>query len=215
MLSVVIGLEVVGMGVLAVVVSDEPPARVAVAPAPTSSSTTTDAPASPDRGAKAPAKSVTETVEVAPARVTRAGELRLPTLQVSAPVTEVRVRDDGALEVPAHPSQVGWWVDGAAPGSGRGSVVVDGHVDSARYGPGAFFRLRDLEEGDAIEVVAEGTTFRYRVTALRQFPKDELPWAQVFSQDVPERLVLVTCGGRFDRSRRSYSDNVVVYAEPV
>ena len=64
-------------------------------------------------------------------------------------------------------------------------------------------------------MVADGTTFRYRVTALRQFPKDELPWAQVFSQDVPERLVLVTCGGRFDRSRRSYADNVVVYAEPV
>jgi hypothetical protein len=216
MLGVVIGLEVVGMGVLAVVVSDEPPPRVAAAPAPTSSSTTTEAPASPDPGTGAPAKSVTETVEVAPTRVTGAGELRLPTLQVSAPVTEVRVRDDGALEVPAHPSQVGWWADGAAPGSGRGSVVVDGHVDSARYGAGAFFRLRDLEEGDAIEMVApDGTGFRYRVTALHQFPKDELPWAEVFSQEVPERLVLVTCGGRFDRSRRSYSDNVVVYAEPV
>jgi len=29
------------------------------------------------------------------------------------------------------------------------------------------------------------------------------------------RLVLITCGGRFDPVARSYEDNIVVYAEPV
>jgi sortase (surface protein transpeptidase) len=214
-LGVVLGLEVLGMGVLAVVVSDDPPPRLTAPPAPAASSRTT-APAAPDRPTEAPAKPVTDTVEVAPTETTKAGHLRLPSLDVSAPVMQVRVRSDGALEVPALPSQVGWWADGAAPGSGRGSVVVDGHVDSARYGPGAFFRLRDMDEGDPVEMVtADGRSFTYVVTAVRQFPKDELPSAEVFSQAVPERLVLVTCGGDFDRARRSYTDNVLVFAEPV
>jgi hypothetical protein len=216
LLGVVIGLEVVGMGVLAVVVNDDPPPRTTAAPAPASSSTTR-ATSSSEPGTEADrAKPITQTVAVAPSEVTGAGQLRLPTLQVSAPVTEVRVRSDGALEVPARPNQVGWWADGAAPGSGRGSVVIDGHVDSARYGRGAFFRLRDLDEGDPVEIIsATGERSTYAVTARRQFPKNELPWAEVFSQEGPERLVLVTCGGDFDRARRSYTDNVVVFAEPV
>ena len=216
MLGAVIGLEVVGMGALALAVTDDPPPRAAAPPARTASSTTTTTAAPPDGRTAAPAKPVVETVEVAPTQATKAGHLRLPSLDVTAPVMNVRVRSDGALEVPAVPSQVGWWADGAAPGGGRGSVVVDGHVDSARYGRGAFFRLRDLAEGDPVEMVtADGASFTYEVTAVRQYPKDELPWAEVFSQGVPERLVLVTCGGDFDRGRRSYTDNVVVFAEPV
>lgn len=157
---------------------------------------------------------MTETVP-APPQVTGAGQLHLPTIGVTAPVTEVRVRPNGELEVPALPSQVGWWADGARAGGGRGSVVIDGHVDSARYGRGAFFRLRELEVGDPVEMAtADGDTLSYRVTARLQFPKDKLPWAEVFSQEVRERLVLVTCGGAFDRSSRHYTDNVVVYAEP-
>jgi sortase (surface protein transpeptidase) len=215
LLGAVIALEVAGMGVLAVIGDDDRSPRSAAPPAPAASSTT--AAASQERGTEfAPAKAVTQAAAVAPSEVTEAGHLRLPTLQVSAAVTEVGVRSDGALEVPEHPSQVGWWADGAAPGDGRGSVVIDGHVDSARYGPGAFFRLRDLDEGDPIEIVtAAGDRSTYTVTARRQFPKDELPWAEVFSQEGPERLVLVTCGGDFDRTRRSYTDNVVVFAEPV
>ena len=204
------------MGVLAVIVDDDRSPRSAAPPAPATSSTTAAA-AARERGTEAaPAKAVTQAVAVAPSEVTGAGQLRLPTLQVSAPVTEVAVRSDGALEVPEHPSQVGWWADGAAPGDGRGSVVIDGHVDSARYGRGAFFRLRDLDEGDPVEIIsATGERSTYAVTARRQFPKNELPWAEVFSQEGPERLVLVTCGGDFDRARRSYTDNVVVFAEPV
>ena len=45
--------------------------------------------------------------------------------------------------------------------------------------------------------------------------KDALPWRDLFRQDVEARLLLVTCGGDFDRGTRHYSDNVVVYAVPL
>ena len=52
----------------------------------------------------------------------------------------------------------------------------------------------------------------YRVTARRELGKAALP-ADLFATDGPPRLVLVTCGGRFDRTTRHYTDNVIVYAE--
>ena len=61
---------------------------------------------------------------------------------------------------------------------------------------------------------ADGRTLAYRVVARRQLGKADLP-ADLFARGGPPRLVLVTCGGRFDRTTRHYTDNVIVYAEPV
>ncbi len=141
--------------------------------------------------------------------------LRILRLGVDARVTPVGVQPDGALDIPADPAVLGWWSGSARPGAADGSVVVDGHVDSARAGPGAFFRLRELRPGDAVEVGAgDGRVLPYVVTARRQYAKSALPAAEVFGPTPSPRLVLITCGGRFDSGRRHYADNVVVYAVP-
>jgi len=38
--------------------------------------------------------------------------------------------------------------------------------------------------------------------------------ADIFAQDGPARLVLISCGGPFDRTAGSYLDNIVVFAVP-
>ncbi len=141
--------------------------------------------------------------------------LELPGLGLTASVIPVVVAAGGALAVPDDPAVVGWWAGGALPGGGQGSVIIDGHVDSYRQGLGAFARLVELAPGDLVLVTgATGETRRYRMTGRRQFPKAELPAANVFAQEVQERLVLITCGGTFDSVRRRYADNVVVFAVP-
>ena len=141
--------------------------------------------------------------------------LVLPRLAVSAPVVPVSVGTGGALDVPDDPAVLGWWKGSAAPGAGRGSVVIDGHVDSARYGIGVFARLRRLSVGDQVEVsTTAGRTVRYAVAGRRYYGKEDLP-AAVFDQSLRERLVLITCGGRYDRHTGHYSQNVVLYAVPV
>jgi hypothetical protein len=141
--------------------------------------------------------------------------LRVPRLGVDAPVVPVTVQPDGLLAVPGDVDTIGWWSAGAAAAAPSGTVVLVGHVDSAQQGPGAFFGLRTLRPGD--RVILSGTddrTAAYTVAARRQYSKSALPSGEVFGQPATPRLVLVTCGGRFNQETRHYSDNTVVYAVP-
>jgi hypothetical protein len=132
----------------------------------------------------------------------------------TAPVVPVATGPDGGLVVPDPPTTVGWWSPGALAGASTGTTVLAGHVDSAAAGLGTFAVLRDLGVGERVVLAgADGRTVAYRVTARRELGKAALP-ADLFATDGPPRLVLVTCGGRFDPATRHYTDNVIVYAEP-
>jgi hypothetical protein len=64
-------------------------------------------------------------------------------------------------------------------------------------------------------VTAGGRTTSYRVTGREKIVKRRLPVEQLFDRSGAPRLVLITCGGPFDRARSSYRDNLVVAADPV
>jgi sortase family protein len=133
--------------------------------------------------------------------------IELPSLGVGAPIVPVAVSRDGALAVPENPQVVGWWSGGGEP------LVLDGHVDTAAAGPGAFFHLVDLTAGDTVGLTgADGAEHRFRVTEVRDYPKPTLP-SEVFRPAA--RLVIITCGGHFDRRTLQYVDNIVAYADPV
>jgi LPXTG-site transpeptidase (sortase) family protein len=123
---------------------------------------------------------------------------------------------DGSLVVPDDPARVGWWTGGGRPGDPFGSVVLAGHVDSRTYGIGALAELGRARRGDEIEVGAGDRTVSYRVVSVRRVPKARLAAdTDAFDQTGPARLVLVTCGGAFDRVTHRYADNLVVVADPV
>lgn len=133
--------------------------------------------------------------------------IELPTLGVGAPIVPVAVARDGALTVPEDPRVVGWWAGGGE------ALVLDGHVDTAAAGPGALFHLVDLAAGDTIGLTgADGAVRRFMVTQVRAYPKATLP-PDVFRPAA--RLVIITCGGHFDRRTLQYVDNIVAYAEPL
>ena len=142
--------------------------------------------------------------------------VEVPSLGIDAPVLPVGIdMDAGALGTPKDIDRVGWFRDGAAPGDDKGAVLLAGHVDSARRGAGAFYPLKEARRGTRISVRSDdGRTRRYRVTSVKQMRKADLP-ARVFSRRGKARLVLVTCGGRFDERRGHYRDNIVVTAVPV
>ena len=141
--------------------------------------------------------------------------LAIAKLDVAAPVDPYGIAANGQMDVPDNVTDVGWYEYGPSPGA-AGSAVLAAHVDLASQGPGVFFNLNELREGDLVTVgYNDGTTTDFRVVANTIYDKDELPLDEIFSRTGPPVLTLITCGGGFSESLRSYDSNVVVYAVPV
>ena len=151
-----------------------------------------------------------------PLRVSTAAPVRvsLPEAGIDAPVVARGTEaGTGAFDLPPDPTTVAWYRDGPRPGA-AGSAVLAAHVD---YGGrlGAFAGLLGLEPGAAVEVgYDDGTTARFEVVDRRSYAKSSLPVDELFRREGVPSLVLVTCGGAFDRASHSYEDNVVVTAVP-
>jgi Sortase domain len=137
--------------------------------------------------------------------------LEIPAIGVSTRLVRLGLLADGTMEVPRDYGVAGWFTGGPMPGQ-LGPAVIAGHVDS-KTGPAVFYRLRDLRPGDQIRVVrADGRVVRFEVESLARYPKRELPEEEVFGATTTPALRLITCAGAFDRSQRSYRDNLVVSA---
>ncbi len=131
---------------------------------------------------------------------------------VDAPVIGVGVESDGAMEVPPA-DQVGWYRYSPIPGQ-DGSSILAAHI-AFNGENGVFVRLSDIQPGAVVEVTdGDGQVRPFVVESVEQYDKEQLPEDIVYARDGEPRLVLVTCGGRFDRSRNSYDDNVVVVTRP-
>lgn len=135
-------------------------------------------------------------------------------IEIASPVIDVGIDAQGLMEVPGA-GQIGWYRPGPAPGE-LGSSVLAAHVDFDGR-PGVFARLAQVDPGSVVAVGFDDGTFDYfEIVGRRQYGKAELPVAEIFATDgtVP-LLTLVTCGGAFDPSSESYSDNLVAYAVPL
>jgi sortase (surface protein transpeptidase) len=173
-----------------------------------------------------PAITTTPTVVIAPVTPTRrptatGGELvrrspppvriEIPAIGVSSALVRLGLNSDGTMQVPDDYGLAGWFTGGPAPGD-TGPAVIAGHVDSTS-GPAIFYHLGALRHGDSIRIIrADGTTARFVADTVVRYPKRAFPTKAVFGPVPDPVLRLITCGGRFDRSRRSYVDNVIVTA---
>jgi sortase (surface protein transpeptidase) len=139
--------------------------------------------------------------------------LRIPALQIDAPLTHLGVAPDRTIEVPADFAVPGWFDQGPRPGQ-PGPAVILGHVDS-KAGPAVFYRLNRLPVGAEVFVDrADGSTVDFRVRGTQHVHKTAFPTDLVYAPTLEPSLRLVTCGGPFDHTKSSYSDNVIVYADP-
>jgi len=160
----------------------------------------------------APGSSRTGRHPVVPTVIGAPRRLQLAAAGVDAAVVPVGVGPGRQLAVPGDVRLLGWWSSGPLPGSPAGTVVIDGHVDD-RGGPGALFRLARTPVGAALVLQTPAGVLRYVVQARRLYGKDQLP-GDLFTAAGRPRLVLITCGGPFDRASGHYQDNVVLYALP-
>jgi len=157
-------------------------------------------------------------IEAAPtegaAQVAEPASLIIPSIGVTTALVHLGLTGSGALQVPPTTTVAGWYTGSPRPGS-IGSAVIAGHIDSVT-GPGIFYRLSQLRRGARVYVKrADGTLAVFEVTQVRSYQKDDFPTTAVYGAVPDPELRLITCGGTFDYTTRSYLSNTVVYAREV
>ena len=140
--------------------------------------------------------------------------LTIPAIGVHTKLIRLGITAQGTLQVPTVTSVAGWYTGSPRPGE-VGSSVIAGHIDSY-LGPGIFYRLGDMRPGQRIYVRrGNGSLAVFSVTAVHQYPKDRFPTGQVYGPAPDAELNLITCGGTFDYTTRSYLSNTVVYSTEI
>ena len=185
-----------------------PPWALAPAPEPTQQPTR-----QPTREPRERSRDVDTTQEAAyaPAMPGHPDRLRIPSLGVDAPVLAIRA-PGRVLTPPRDPRALGWWAEGAQPGAATGSALFAGHT--VHSGGGALDDLETVRRGSAVTVLDDGRRVDYAVTSVQVLGKTEIAAraGELFAQDVPGRLGVLTCE---DWDGSGYRSNVVVVAEPV
>lgn len=207
--GLVVGVAVLSQGIPAQDAGPAAPAESTAQPAPPSSANTTRP------GSLTPCEplpSPPTTAEAGGGPTVRPGaprRLLLPTIGVDTRVTPIHMVVEGALVPPADYTTAGWWAEGPAPGSRRGTAVITGHT--VHTGGGVFDELGELRPGDDVIVVRRGPDLVYTVRNVRTLAKSSFARHAdaLFSTDTPGRLALVTCGGWSDEV---YLSNIVVTA---
>ncbi|WNE96816.1 class F sortase [Streptomyces luomodiensis] len=134
---------------------------------------------------------------------------------VRAPIVASGLDRDGAVKPPPYsrPGAVGWYRAGPEPGS-PGTALLVGHVDT-KSKPAVFHGLGDLKRGERVRVArSDGTTAEFTVEDVEVVPAKRFDARRVYGSRSHDRaeLRLITCGGKFNRSTKTYSANVVVSA---
>ena len=137
----------------------------------------------------------------------------IPAIGAHSSLVQLGLNTDKTVAVPpvSQPLQAGWYKYGPTPGQ-VGPAVILGHIDG-NHQEGIFWRLHDLKRGDKVRVGRrDGKTLTFTVRKVAQTPKSAFPTSSVYGNTSGSQLRLITCGGAFDASTRSYLDNILVFA---
>lgn len=157
-------------------------------------------------------------VEPAPGEFRGFGAMSLGINDELAAVDPIQVTDTGMLIPPRDVQRLGWYSASAVPGEAGpvGSSVITGHINYQGQGTGFAEKFTTLEQGQEFTVFIDGEERQFRVTeAPYRLPKGSGFPDVVNDTEGENRLVLITCGGKFVGGQLGYEDNIITVAEPV
>ncbi len=141
-----------------------------------------------------------------------------PTIGVGTTrVLETGLTPEGAIETPAGIYDTSWYNNSAEITDDKGAVFIVGHY----MGPteaGIFWRLKDLNPGDEVEIEqGDGTISKFRVVEKIDYDVSNVDMAKALAPVNPEKLGLnlMTCGGKWDVDSQQYDERTLIRTEKV
>jgi len=138
--------------------------------------------------------------------------IRIDAAAVDAVVETLEIVD-GVMQDPTGPWVVSWYKETGRLGLEEQNVVVAAHVDYWNVGPAVFYNIRNLKEGDLVDITGDdNNVYRYTVEWLKLYDADNAPISDIVGDTGETSLTMITCGGEFDYADGEYLSRTVVRA---
>lgn len=136
-------------------------------------------------------------------------------IKMDAPVEVKGLNARNEMENPSGKDAAAWYDFSEFPGFG-GNAVFSGHVDWFTGELGVFGRLRELKQGDEIQLLlSDGMEMKYAVVSSTLYETAKAPIAEIVGRTEKDTLTFITCDGTFNRATQDYSHRRIVRAERV
>lgn len=140
--------------------------------------------------------------------------IQIKNADVNAQV-EINQIINGVMQDPTGPWVISWYKETAKLGQ-IGNIVLAGHVDYWDVGPAVLYHVKDLKQGDKINVTgADGKVYTYAVQWNKLYQADNAPLQEIVGPTKDQSLTLITCGGTFDYDTGHYLERRVIRATRV
>jgi len=141
--------------------------------------------------------------------------IKIPKIKVDAAVEHVGLTPHGEIGVPKGPENVSWFDNGPRPGE-EGSSIIAGHFGWVNNTPAVFDNLNKLREGDSIQIEDEkGAIITFVVRKSRTYGSKDTAMDVFRSNDGKAHLALITCQGTWNKTQKSYSNRLVIFADKI
>ncbi|MGG1639969.1 class F sortase [Paenibacillus sp. NRS-1782] len=139
-------------------------------------------------------------------------KIDIPAVRIHSIIEPVTYLKNGQMGVPDNTDRVGYLSTGILPGA-AGNAIMDGHVDTYT-GPAVFYPLKKLKRGDFVYVTGdEGCKLQFVVEEVKFYLTSEAPIQTIFGPTEEHRLNLITCAGRYSRSKKEHEGRLVVFTK--
>ncbi|MNK46059.1 Sortase family protein [compost metagenome] len=136
--------------------------------------------------------------------------ISIPAVHIEARTEPIGFLKNGQMDVPNRTDRVGYLASGVFPGA-AGNAIMDGHVDTYT-GPAVFYPLKRIKKGDSVYISnAKGYKLRFIVQSVNYYLTEDAPTEAIFGPSSNHGLNLITCAGRYSRSRHEHEGRLVVY----
>lgn len=127
---------------------------------------------------------------------------------------EIAGKDESGLQsVPDTGTSVSWYKFGALPGQ-KGNAVLAGHSNISS-GPAVFSRLNELSTGDILFLTdVNNTILSFEIYKKEIVSVEDFDVGKVYGKAEESNLNLVTCHGRYDNSKGTYTHRLILYSKP-
>ncbi len=138
--------------------------------------------------------------------------LIIPSILVDTKLGESGISNTGEVEASTDPSVATWFNESAKIGE-RGTAVVSGHYGWKNNTSAVFDNLNQVKVGDKIYTEENNKITTFIVRDIKIYDLNDNAELVFNSNDDKSHLNLITCAGKWDSVKKTYSERLVIFSE--